>query len=153
MRNVFSRCDGGGEQLAENEAVLGDFKIKVTSATTSQLTSGVGENAKNEQWIIPTVKVSYNGKGLNALKYTDVFSAKIDGNDLKLTEPTGFMSSVDAPFLNSNTIALKFKTPNEEVFNNFSLKGKPMQMTVKLFGVSVTFFLRRDGNNITIKKS
>ena len=63
------------------------------------------------------------------------------------------MSSVDAPFLNSNTITLKFKTPNEEVFNNFSLKGKPMQMTVKLFGVSVTFFLRRDGNNITIKKS
>ena len=50
MRNVFSRrdflkasaaavlaasaagvltgCDGGGEQLAENEAILGDFKIK-----------------------------------------------------------------------------------------------------------------------------
>ena len=175
MRNVFSRrdflkasaaavlaasaagvltgCDGGGEQLAENEAVLGDFKIKVTSATTSQLTSGVGENAKNEQWIIPTVKVSYNGKGLNALKYTDVFSAKIDGKELKLTEPTGFMSSVDAPFLNSNTITLKFKTPDEEVFNNFYSKEKPMQMTVKLFGVSVTFFLRRDGNNITIKKS
>ena len=98
MRNVFSRrdflkasaaavlaasaagvltgCDGGGEQLAENEAILGDFKIKVTSATTSQLTTGVGENAKNEQWIIPTVKVSYNGKGLNALKYTDVFRHK-----------------------------------------------------------------------------
>ena len=46
---VLTGCDGGGEQLAENEAVLGDFKIKVMSATTSQLTSGVGENAKNEQ--------------------------------------------------------------------------------------------------------
>lgn len=63
------------------------------------------------------------------------------------------MSSADVPFLDSNTITLKFKTPNEEVFNNFYSKEKPMQMTVKLFGVGVTFFLRRDGNNITIKKS
>ena len=52
MRNVFSRrdflkasaaavlaasaagvltgCDGGGEQLAENEAILGDFKIQIS---------------------------------------------------------------------------------------------------------------------------
>ena len=64
MRNVFSRrdflkasaaavlaasaagvltgCDGGGEQLAENEAILGDFKIQISSAQTrgTYVTSG-----------------------------------------------------------------------------------------------------------------
>ena len=175
MRNVFSRrdflkasaaavlaasaagvltgCDGGGEQLAENEAILGDFKIQISSAQTRGTYVTSGGESKSEHWVAATVKIVYTGKGFNSVQYSRVFSAAVGETPWKLDKPTGNLSSTDVPLMNTKTVQVSFKAPSDDASYTTFEKGEPLKMRVSFFDQSIVFYLRNGNKTVSIKKS
>ena len=173
MRNVFSRRDflkasaaavlavsaagvltgcGSDAQPAENEAVLGDFKIQVASAQTTKKAVTSGGESKEENWVEATIKIVYTGKGFNSVQYSRIFSATVGEKAWILDKPTGNLSSTDVPLMNTKTVQVSFKAPSEEAYTTFE-KGEPLKMRITFFDQSTVFYLRYDNKNVTIKKS
>lgn len=149
---VLTGCDGGGEQLAENEAILGDFKIQISSAQTRGTYVTSGGESKSENWVDTTVKIVYTGKGFNSVQYSRVFSAAVGETPWKLDKPTGNLSSTDVPLMNTKTVQVSFKAPSDDAYTTFE-KGEPLKMRVSFFDQSIVFYLRNGNKTVSIKKS
>ena len=152
VSGTLTGCGDSGE-LAENEAILGDFKVQVVSAATELKSTTSNGNATEEYWVKPTIKVIYTGKGFNSLPYSNVFSAEVDGQKMKLTDPSGNLTNADFPFMDNKTVTLSFKAEKLGVQELFEKDGKPMKLTINFFGNSIDFYLRYADRRITIKKS
>ena len=175
MRNVFSRrdflkasaaavlaasaagvltgCDGGGEQLAENEAILGDFKVQLTKVETKRESVTSGGVSTENNWVNVTTKITYIGKGSDSVQYSRIFSATVGEKKWALEKPTGNLISGDAPLMNSKTETLVFKAPTVESYEIFE-KGEPLKREVTFFDQSIIFFLRYNKDKtVSIKKS
>lgn len=175
MRNVFSRrdflkasaaavlaasaagvltgCDGGGEQLAENEAILGDFKVQLTKVETEKKSVTSGGVSTENNWVNVTTKIAYIGKGSDSVQYSRIFSATVGEKKWALEKPTGNLISGDAPLMNSKTETLVFKAPTVESYEIFE-KGEPLKLKVTFFDQSIIFFLRHNKDKtVSIKKS
>ena len=139
--------------MAENEAILGDFKIQISSAQTRGTYVTSGGESKSEKWVDATVKIVYTGKGFNSVQYSRIFSAAVGETPWKLDKPTGNLSSTDVPLMNTKTVQVSFKAPSDGASYTTFEKGEPLKMRVSFFDQSIVFYLRNGNKTVSIKKS
>lgn len=125
---LLAGCSGnGGNDVPDpNTVMLGDYKVKVTSAKTAQ------ESATNSNkitgYITPVVSISYSGKGSPTFLYKEIFiSAMIGDTKMTLTNPLQPYNSIVGTFANCEP---KYKTTDKEAYLDYTGSKKPMVLKV-----------------------
>lgn len=151
LSGALTGC-GEDAQPAENEAVLGDFKIKLTNAGTRESAVTSGGTSKSEYWV--DLKAEITCGASYSLPYSKVFSASVGDKAWKLDKPTGNLDIGDRLTNKTKTVDLSFKAPDDVAWETFK-KGEALKLKVAGMDQSVVFYLRNveKDKSVTIKKS
>ncbi len=144
---LLAGCSGNNVP-AENEVVLGDYKVKVTEAKTTQESSVSSE--KITGYIEPVVSISYTGKGSPTFLYKEIFtSAMIGDAAMTITNPLSAYNSIISAFSKCEP---KFKTSDKTVYQSFVGGNKPLILKVTFDDKSYAVFEIWNTGKITASK-
>lgn len=134
---LLAGCSGNGGNTAPaaNEIVLGDYRVKVTNAKTTQDSDIATE--KITGYITPVVSVSYTGKGSMTLAYRDIFSAELGEAKVSLTNPLQVYNSTVGILMDSEP---KFKTTDKDAYNKYVTGKLPFKLKVSFDGKETALF-------------
>ena len=146
---LLAGCSGNGGNTAPatNEIVLGDYRVKVTNAKTSQ-DSDIATD-KITGYITPVVSVSYTGKGSMTLAYRDIFSAELGEAKVSLTNPLQVYNSTVGILMDSEP---KFKTSDKNAYANYVAGKLPFKLKVSFDGKETALFEIYNTGTINVSK-
>lgn len=146
---LLAGCSGNGGNTAPaaNEIVLGDYRVKVTNAKTTQDSDIATE--KITGYITPVVSVSYTGKGSMTLAYRDIFSAELGEAKVSLTNPLQVYNSTVGILMDSEP---KFKTTDKDAYNNYVTGKLPFKLKVSFNGKETALFEIYNTGTINVSK-
>lgn len=139
---VLTGCDGGGSEIPSATIALGEFDVTVTADMGRDSKEDLGQN--NLSYIyIPKVKVKYNGNGVVAVSFKDVFSAQIAEKEVKPRNGSTYIKSADIPFGNTATYQPEFvfSVGEDSAFR----AGTALKLRVTLQSKTAEFTLTSDG--------
>ena len=145
---LLAGCDGSSNPPAPNEIVLGDYKVKVTTAKTTQETVA-GKEDKLTGYITPVVSISYSGKGSPTFLYNEIFtSGTIGESKMTLTNPLQPYNSIVGTFVSCEP---KYRTTDKAAYTDYINSKKPMTLKVSFDDKNYAVF--EIWNNGTITQS
>lgn len=148
---LLAGCDGTGGSTppAANEVVLGDYKVKVTTAKTTQETVA-GKDDKLTGYITPVVSISYSGKGSPTFLYNEIFTSGTIGEaKMTLTNPLQPYNSIVGTFVSCEP---KYKTTDKAAYLDYTGNKKPMTLKVSFDDKSYAVFEIWNNGTITASK-
>ena len=143
VSGMLAGCDGDTPEIASATIKLGDFEVTVTGDMTLTGDEVVGDENAKSYLCKPNVKVKYNGDGFAGAGFSSVFKAKIDKEDLTLTNGSKTIAGADFPFVRSQTYVPEFKTTSG-AYGKFK-SGTPFKLYVTLQSQTAEFSLTSDG--------
>ncbi len=123
---LLAGCSGSDDLPDPNTITLGDYKVKVTDAKTTQDSSINSE--KITGYITPVVNISYAGKGSPTFLYKEIFTSAMIGDvAMTITNPLSAYNSIVGKFANCEPT---FKTTDKTAYENYVGGKKPLTLKV-----------------------
>lgn len=124
------------------EIALGEFTVRVAQAEIKRSETVNTENASLR--IIPTIYVTYTGKGFSGAGYADVFKMKLGDADVAQTT-SGTVAGVDFPLVSrTSTYKPEFSAKSRAIYDAYD-KGEAMKLLVTLSGQTAVFTFDKNG--------
>lgn len=154
LSGALTGC-GEDAQPAENEAVLGDFKIKLTNAVTEENSTTGGGTSKSEYRV--KLKAEITCGDYYKMPSEKIFTASVRDKKWTLEQPTGNFeigNELTNKIPTKTKTELSIKAPDDAAWEIFK-KGEALKLKIAVMDQSVVFYLRNveKDKSVTIKKS